>query len=364
MMYAVPAVDEPLSQADILDGCPIFGLNPATTGVESNALPARWEAKLSPTSSPTSSVPDFFLGVTMSGPASPSVSPHVPPRPGSRVLRWLRRSAAVAWAGSALAVLSLWLQYQCGVYHTRAWLWLPLAAAGSVAGLVCLVLGLAKVLLGPRRRTAFGWATIAVVPSLLWAALVGYMYSEQGRRNLPNTHAHKVGRMAAVTLFEEHARLRYPHRLETARLVMYYDDRVLWSKRSGPRSRGGAFIRKASGRQGRLHLVPFPQEIVLPASMSSPTRPSTPQLSLLASVIRPVTNSPRSLTRSKTRPCWKIAQGWSSLPSNSHSPGHLLVSLAGACPVASGAAGAFFLMMTAQSTSTGPVWLLLLKSST
>jgi hypothetical protein len=83
-----------------------------------------------------------------------------------------------------------------------------------------------KVLRGPCRRAAFGWATLAVVPLPLWAALAGYMFFVQGRSNLPNTQAHKVGRMAAVTLLEGHVRVRYPHRLETARLVMYHDDQV------------------------------------------------------------------------------------------------------------------------------------------
>ena len=42
MMYTVPALDEPISQADILDGCPIFGLETAA-GVDLEAAPARWQ---------------------------------------------------------------------------------------------------------------------------------------------------------------------------------------------------------------------------------------------------------------------------------------------------------------------------------
>src|SRR5262249_52340994 len=85
--------------------------------------------------------------------------------------------------------------------------------------------------------------------------------------------------------------------------------------------------------QGRFQVVPFAQLIALPFSASSPTRLSSQPsplrtTNLLASVIRPVANSPFSLTRSKTRPCWKMAQGWSALPSYSHSPGSLL-SLSG-----------------------------------
>jgi hypothetical protein len=68
-----------------------------------------------------------------------------------------------------------------------------------------------------------GWGLLGAVPLLLWATLIVYMLHEQGQKNLPNTHAHKVGRMAAITLLEWHAKFRYPHRLETDRLVMYHE---------------------------------------------------------------------------------------------------------------------------------------------
>src|SRR5262249_24499147 len=77
---------------------------------------------------------------------------------------------------------------------------------------------------------------------------------------------------------------------------------------------------------------PLDQEIVLPFLSSLPTRPSSPQppyplstTNFLASVRRAVASSPSSLTSNKMRPCWKMAQGWSSSPSESHSPGNLLV---------------------------------------
>jgi hypothetical protein len=160
----------------------------------------------------------------MSSPTS--LSPIVPALPTRRTRSWFRRFAAVAWAVSALAALSLWLQYQSGVYHTIAWLWVPPAAVGLLAALAALLGGSAGVLLGSRRGAMFAWLIVGVVPLLLAAGLVAYMLVDQGRRNLPDTFAHKVGRMAAVTLFELHAGLSYPHRLETANLVMYYDGRV------------------------------------------------------------------------------------------------------------------------------------------
>jgi hypothetical protein len=123
-------------------------------------------------------------------------------------------------------MISLWLQYQLGIYHTRAWLWLPAALAGGVAGVLALLLGFGRGVLGPHRWRAIGWGLCAATPLLLSGALVGYMLYEQDCRNLPNTQAHRIGRMAAITLLDGYAQWCYPHRLETDRLVMRYDESV------------------------------------------------------------------------------------------------------------------------------------------
>ena len=144
----------------------------------------------------------------------------------SSVSRWLRRLIVVSWVGWAASLLSLWVQYQIGIYDTVGWLWVPFAAAGAMAGIAASFVGVVEGLLGPRRSTMFGRAVLGILPLVLSAAVAGYIFFEQGQKNLPNTHVHKIGRMAAVTLLKGHAQLRYPHRLETSRLVMYYDDRV------------------------------------------------------------------------------------------------------------------------------------------
>ena len=146
--------------------------------------------------------------------------------PAARPFRWLRRLVAVSWAGWGAAVLSLWAQYQLGVYDTVGWLWLPFEMIGMVAGFAALLVGLVRAGRGHRRQVVLGWALAGFSPVLLSALLVGYMFLEQGRKNLPNTLGHKIGRTAAVSLLKTHARLRYPHRVETARLIMYHDDRV------------------------------------------------------------------------------------------------------------------------------------------
>jgi hypothetical protein len=156
----------------------------------------------------------------------PSVSNGQPTPATRRPSRWPRRLAALSWACWATAVLSLWLQYRLGVYHTQVWLWLPAAALGLAAGVGALLLGCWRGVIGPGRWSSLAWALLGATPLLLWSALVAYMFHEQGEKYLPNDDAHKVGRMAAVNLLEGHAWLLYRSRVETDRLVMYYGDGV------------------------------------------------------------------------------------------------------------------------------------------
>lgn len=46
MMYATPPVEEPLTQGDMLDCCPIFGLEVPASGVDLDASPARWRERV------------------------------------------------------------------------------------------------------------------------------------------------------------------------------------------------------------------------------------------------------------------------------------------------------------------------------
>src|SRR5437870_2409310 len=46
MMYVVPTPEESLSQGDILDACPIFGLEVPVGSVDLDAAPARWQERV------------------------------------------------------------------------------------------------------------------------------------------------------------------------------------------------------------------------------------------------------------------------------------------------------------------------------
>jgi hypothetical protein len=46
MIYAAPTPDEPLTQADILDACPIFGLDVTGPAADLSAEPSRWQERV------------------------------------------------------------------------------------------------------------------------------------------------------------------------------------------------------------------------------------------------------------------------------------------------------------------------------
>lgn len=157
----------------------------------------------------------------MSTPSARSASAPIPSQPHSRGQGWLRRYVALSWVGFVLPVGSLWLQHRLGQYHGIAWLWLPAAIVGLAAGAASLLLGLWKAYRAPRRVVTLGWTLAGVFPLLLWAGFATLLLNNQGPLIL-----HKIGRLAGTNVFELHARLSYPHRLETDRLIMYYDDGV------------------------------------------------------------------------------------------------------------------------------------------
>lgn len=46
MIFTAPSPNEPIDQADVFDGCPIFGLDTHDEGVDLNASPARWRERV------------------------------------------------------------------------------------------------------------------------------------------------------------------------------------------------------------------------------------------------------------------------------------------------------------------------------
>jgi hypothetical protein len=148
------------------------------------------------------------------------------PKSSPDVLRPLRQRAIVAWVGWCLSVGFLWIQHRLHVLHPYALPWLFLLALTFGAALGALLRGLWRLLRGPQRRASLGWALAGSIPALLWLTLAGYGFQQWGRRQVPHNLLWSLAQMAGASLMETQVRFTYPHRLETQRLVMFYDDRV------------------------------------------------------------------------------------------------------------------------------------------
>lgn len=148
------------------------------------------------------------------------------PKSDPDLLRPLRRRALVAWVGWWLSVGFLWFQHRWQVLHPYALPWLLLLALTFGGALAALVRGLWRLLRGPQRRAALAWALAGSIPALLWLTLAGYGFQQWGKQQVPHNLPFLLTQMAGASLMETQARFLYPHRLESQRLVMFFDDRV------------------------------------------------------------------------------------------------------------------------------------------
>jgi hypothetical protein len=125
-----------------------------------------------------------------------------------------------------LSVGLLWAQDALRVVHPYSLLFLGLMALTFGAAFVALACGLWRTARGPRRGSALAWLLVGLLPALGWAGLGTYAAHCHRTRDHPNNLPFRLVKFAAAHVMELEARYLYPHRLETARLVMFYDDRV------------------------------------------------------------------------------------------------------------------------------------------
>lgn len=148
------------------------------------------------------------------------------PKSAPDVLKPLRRRTIIAWVSWCLSIGLLWTQHRLHVLHPYALSWLLLLALTFGAAIGTLLRGVWRVLRGPRRRAALAWTLAGSTPALLWLALAVYGFHQWGKRQVPHNLPWSLAEMAGASLMETQARLTCPHRLESQRIVMFYDDRV------------------------------------------------------------------------------------------------------------------------------------------
>ncbi len=145
-------------------------------------------------------------------------------RPTQRTaLRLCRRSAVVAWISGVYAFGLTWVQHKWQVPHPHPLPLILLLAVMNSAAAVSLATGLGRVVLGPRRLAALACAAASLPPLLAWAAVGLYAQAQWRQRRVPNDPAMNLAKVLGVTFMRLEASYAYPNRLETERMVMFYD---------------------------------------------------------------------------------------------------------------------------------------------
>ena len=146
--------------------------------------------------------------------------------PPTDVLKGLRRSVVVAWVSAMLAIGLLWGQFLASVLHPWGRTFAALAVVAGSSLIACLLLGLWRMVRGPRRWAALGLTGMGMVPAALVASVIlaGAMQYRRGEigRSVPFIFF----AMAGTSLGEVEAPWRYAHRLESDHIFMYFNDNV------------------------------------------------------------------------------------------------------------------------------------------
>jgi hypothetical protein len=137
--------------------------------------------------------------------------------------RWTRRSSLVTLVSGALALALVWGQHHWQVLHPHYLPFANLITLMTVAAAVALGCGLWRVIRGPFRLGVLAWMLLALIPLVLFGFIGLYAMVEWRERRVPNSLPMNLAKVMGVTVMRMEAAFEYPNRLETNRLVMFYD---------------------------------------------------------------------------------------------------------------------------------------------
>ena len=130
-----------------------------------------------------------------------------------------------AWLCGLASVGLAWAQSWWYVFHPHylplCLLYVALAASTFLAFALCL----RRIIFGPHRTYAAILASVAMLPAGFWANAGITAKRNSERRYVPNTLTMRLAKVMGATLMRAEVDLEYRRRLETKRLVMYYDPR-------------------------------------------------------------------------------------------------------------------------------------------
>jgi hypothetical protein len=132
----------------------------------------------------------------------------------------------IAWTCWVLSLGLLWGQHKSGVLHPYCVLFLTLLVLTAASALLALASVSWALFARPRHPAALAWSAGAILPALFWVLLGVYALRQLQRGEAPSDIGFKTVSQASGSLMEAQAVYLYPRRMETARLVMFFDDRV------------------------------------------------------------------------------------------------------------------------------------------
>ena len=138
-------------------------------------------------------------------------------------LGWTRWGSLVTLVSGALTFALLWSQHRYQVLHPHFLPFIVLITLMTVAGAITLDSGLWYAIRDRQRMSALAWMFLALIPWLFFGFVGLYAMIEWGDRRVPNNLPMNLAKVMGVTLMRLEASIEYPNRLETDRLVMFYD---------------------------------------------------------------------------------------------------------------------------------------------
>jgi hypothetical protein len=136
---------------------------------------------------------------------------------------WTRWGCCVAWLSGALTFALVWSQHHWQVLHPHYLPFVILMTFVTVATAIAFDSGLWYVIRDHQRMNALAWMVLALIPLVLFGSVGVYAMTQWRDRWVPNNVPMNLAKVMGVTLIRLEASIEYPNRLETERLVMFYD---------------------------------------------------------------------------------------------------------------------------------------------
>jgi hypothetical protein len=129
----------------------------------------------------------------------------------------------VTLVSGALTFALVWGQHHWQVLHPHYLPFVILITLMTVAAAVTLLSGLWRLIRGPYRIGTLSWMVLSLIPLVFFSFVGLYAMTQWRDRWVPNNLPMNLAKVMGVTLMRLEASIEYPNRLETERLVMFYE---------------------------------------------------------------------------------------------------------------------------------------------